>query len=194
MEYAQAGECDENKRWMHANCEKTCRRCIDHLAFWATPEDGGNITHVAGKKSLAKLRAKDQHTVIMFHHKNPGICKGCQFARPFYADACASAKEEFPDVIFAAVDCSKLEKTCSKMQFRSEDGGLPVFKFFGESDHWKKDAKGNEGVNLGPGGLMRPEFQGIKDAIEVYEEWMFSADAAGVDDEEEEGGEDKSEL
>ena len=182
LEFAKAGECEENKRWMHANCEKTCRRCIDHLSFWASNEDGGNITHVNSKKSLTKLRKRDEMTVVMWHHKNPGICKGCMYALPFYSDAVAAAVAEFPDILFAAVDCAKLEKTCSKMRFRSEDGSLPVFKFFGDAAHWKIDSKGNQGVDIAPAGLMKPAFAGIKQAIEDYEEWMFSADAAGVED------------
>ena len=68
------------------------------------------------------------------------------------------------------------------MRFRSEDGSLPVFKFFGDAAHWKIDSKGNQGVDIAPAGLMKPAFAGIKQAIEDYEEWMFSADAAGVED------------
>jgi hypothetical protein len=178
---------------MHANCEKTCRRCIDHLPFWATKADGGNITHVNSKKALTKLRKRDEATIVMWHHRNLGICKGCPYAIPFYADAVAAATAEYPDIEFAAVDCAKLEKTCSKMKFRSEDGSLPVFKFFGDAAHWKIDSKGNQGVDLAPGGLMKPEFGGIKLALEEYEEWMFSADAAGVEDDDGEEG-DKGEL
>ena len=106
---------------MNTNCEKMCKRCIDHIDFWTKPDAGGNITHVAGKKALARLRKMDEQMVTMWHHSNLALCKGCVYARPFFAAAAAAGKAKFPDVtVWAAIDCSKTEKTCSKMKFKSE--------------------------------------------------------------------------
>ena len=185
---------------MNTNCEKMCKRCIDHIDFWTKPDAGGNITHVAGKKALARLRKMDEQMVTMWHHSNLALCKGCVYARPFFAAAAAAGKAKFPDVtVWAAIDCSKTEKTCSKMKFKSEvrvprplspapgalshsptcrrgcpgvvpdgsvslwqDGQLPVFKFFGDAEHWKTES---QGVDIGPRGLMGPDFPGIAQAV-----------------------------
>ena len=43
-----------------------------------------------------------------------------------------------------------------------QDGQLPVFKFFGDAAHWKTES---QGVDIGPRGLMGPDFPGIAQAV-----------------------------
>ena len=115
-EFAKRGECEENKKWMSANCESVCRRCLDHMPFW----HGGNVTHVAGKKALSALRKRDEKMVVMFHHEK--ACPDCNYARPFFAQIAAHilSKTIIDDIdIVAAVDCSRTEKTCLRLNLAS---------------------------------------------------------------------------
>eukprot|EP01051_Picozoa_sp_SAG22_P036840 SAG22_NODE_18061_length_294_cov_0.758974_1_plen_86_part_10 len=41
-------ECEANTRWMYANCEAKCRRCVDHMQFVHGPA----VTHMKGKKAI----------------------------------------------------------------------------------------------------------------------------------------------
>lgn len=175
IEFAGANQCEENKRWMFANCEATCKRCIDHIPFW----HGGNVTHVATKKSLAALRKRDVKMLVMFHHTG-GACPDCDYARPFFARVASDIKQRLPEVeVTAAVDCAKIEKSCLKLRLVSATGKLPVFRFYGDTDHWSKLSDGGKtyGTPIEANGFFA--LQGIIDASDKFDEELFAYEEQG---------------
>ena len=161
-------ECEENPRWMNLNCEKKCRRCVDHTVFLI----GGNVTHLRKKAHIKAFKKRDGKSLVMFTHAK--ACKECTFAKPMFGKLAASGMEVTPDVEFAALDRTKLERYCVSVPNKASPTGkglakLPEFRFFGDAADW---AKG--GVSLGPEELM--ELKGLKAASDAWDDALFAYD------------------
>jgi thiol-disulfide isomerase/thioredoxin len=131
--FAGEGECDNNAAWMAKNCRKSCGSCVDESRFF-DPE--GSIKHLQGKKGFKSHRKLDTKTIVMFWQ--PG-CQHCTRAKPLYAESAERSLDELPDVVWAAVDCSRNEATCVKQQIEK----FPSFRWYADAEAWVDGGSGS---------------------------------------------------
>ena len=137
--FASEGECEQNVHWMEKNCKKSCGGCIDETAFF----EGGFVKHLQGKKAFKRHRNEDVKAVVMFWTPE---CKFCMRAKPVYAAAAEQAAVDLPDVVFAGVDCSRNQATCTKQAIEK----FPTFKWFTGGDAWADGSAVTYGPETNP--------------------------------------------
>jgi hypothetical protein len=104
----------------------------------------------------------------MFWHER--ACPQCTYAKPMFARLADQARETFPDVTFAALDCKATEKICLGLKPHLQ--GFPEMRFYGDNDHWKK---GGAVLDLM---AQRDMDTGLKKLIDEWEEALFAFDGA----------------